>query len=196
MCPTPIGRVHTRVATILMGPAVLGLLLTIASGQLDWIVLIGVYLLLGVFLDSAIYPLVLKYQPPWMTGVLALAEFGLLLAATRYLEGFPNISLLEATIFYWVSYLLAISLKIAILPILSLTYIESAGEFRRTEWSVPASQVTLPLLASAEPGQGAGALVRAASGVHAAPLEPLPAPTGLHSIPDPAGLGPDAGDGR
>lgn len=184
MCPTPIGRVHTRVATILMGPAVLGLILTLVTGQLDWIVLIGVYLLLGVFLDSAIYPLVLKYQPPWMTGVLALAEYGLLLAVTQYLEGFPNISVLEATIFYWVSYILAISLKIAILPIISLTYIESAGEFRRIEWSVPASQVSLPVLASAaEARRGPGALVRAASGVHSKPLEALPAPSGVHAAP-------------
>jgi hypothetical protein len=184
MCPTPIGRIHTRVSTILMGPAVLGLILTLVTGHLDWIVLIGVYLLLGVFLDSAVYPLVLKYQPPWMTGVLALAEYGLLLAVTQYLEGFPNISVVEATIFYWVSYILAISLKIAILPIISLTYIESAGEFRRIEWSVPASQVTLPVLASfAEARQGPGALVRTASGIHSAPLEPLPAPSGVHAVP-------------
>lgn len=190
MCPTPMGRVHTRVATILIGPGVLGLILTLVTGQLDWIVLIGVYLLLGVFLDSAIYPLVLKYQPPWMTGILALAEYGLLLAVTQYLEGFPNISVLEATIFYWVSYILAISLKIAILPILSLTYIESAGEFRRIEWSVPASQVTLPVLASVSEAQrGPGALVRAASGVHKTPLESLPAPSGVHAVPQvgPAG---------
>lgn len=184
MCPTPIGRVHTRVSTILMGPAVLGLILTLVSGHLDWIVLIGVYLLLGVFLDSAIYPFVLKYQPPWMTGVLALAEYGLLLAVTQFLEGFPNISVLEATIFYWVSYILAISLKIAILPILSLTYIESAGEFRRIDWSVPASQVSLPVLASvSEAERGPGELVRAASGVHAKPLDSLPAPSGVHSVP-------------
>ena len=47
MCPTPIGRLHTRVASIVLGPAVLGLILTLITGHLDWIVLVGVYLLLG-----------------------------------------------------------------------------------------------------------------------------------------------------
>ena len=91
MCPTPIGRVHTRVATIVLGPAVLGLIITLITGHLDWIVLVGVYLLMGTVLDTVVYPLVLKYQPPWMTFVLALAEYGLLLAITQLLEGFPNI---------------------------------------------------------------------------------------------------------
>lgn len=184
MCPTPIGRVHTRVSTILMGPAVLGLILTLVSGHLDWIVLIGVYLLLAIFLDTAVYSWLLKYQPPWMTFVLALAEYGLLLAVTQLLEGFPNISIIEATIFYWASWVLAIWAKVVILPLLSLTYLESAGEFRSTEWSIPPQQVALPVLASAsEARRGPGELVRAASGVHAKPLESLPAPSGVHAVP-------------
>lgn len=187
MCPTPIGRVHTRVTSILLGPAVIGLIYTLVSGHLDWIVIIGVFLLMGVFLDTAIYPVVLKYQPPWMTFVLALAEYGLLLAITQYLGGFPNVSVIEATIFYWISWISAISIKIAILPILSLTYLESAGEFRQVAWSIPPQQVALPVLASAgEARQGPGALVRAASGVHAKPLESLPAPSGVHQAPSPA----------
>lgn len=184
MCPTPIGRVHTRVSTILIGPAVLGFIITLISGHLDWIVLIGVYLLLGVFLDAGVYSWLLKYQPPWMTGVLALAEYGLLLAVTQLLQGFPNISVVEATTFYWVAYLLAVTAKIAVLPILSLTYLESAGEFRRLEWSIPPSQAALPVLASAaEARRGPGEIVRAASGVHATPLESLPAPSGVHQVP-------------
>ncbi|HWH43684.1 MAG TPA: hypothetical protein VNT32_03045 [Thermoleophilaceae bacterium] len=186
MCPTPIGRVHTRVTSILLGPAVIGLIFTLASGHLDWIVIIGVFLLMGVFLDTAIYPVVLKYQPPWMTFVLALAEYGLLLAITQYLGGFPNVSVVEATIFYWISWIAAISIKIAILPIMSLTYLESAGEFRQTAWSIPPQQVALPVLASAgEARKGPGDLVRAASGVHAKPLESLPAPSGVHQAPTP-----------
>ena len=184
MCPTPTGRVHTRVTTILLGPAMLGLILTVASGHLDWIVLIGVYLLLGVFLDAAVYSWLLRYQPPWMTFVLGLAEYGFLLAITQWLEGFPNISVLEATVFYWVSWLLAISIKIAVLPIISLTYLESAGEFRHIQWSLPPQQVAVPVLASAEEARrGPGQLVREASGVHTRPLEPLPAPSGVHAVP-------------
>ena len=184
MCPTPTGRIHSRVTTILLGPAVLGLILTLVTGHLDWIVLVGVYLLIGVFLDTAVYSWMLKYQPPWMTFVLALAEYGFLLAATQWLEGFPNISVLEATIFYWVCWALAASLKIAILPIMSLTYLESAGEFRRIQWSLPPQQVAVPLLASVDESQRApGKLIREASGVHSRPLDPLPAPSGVIEVP-------------
>ena len=101
MCPTPTGRIHTRVTSILLGPALLGLILTLVTGHLDWIVLVGVYLLMGTVLDTVVYPQLLKYQPPWMTFVLAVVEYGLLLAITQLLQGFPNISVLEATIFYW-----------------------------------------------------------------------------------------------
>jgi hypothetical protein len=184
MCPTPTGRIHTRVTSILLGPAVLGLILTLITGHLDWIVLVGVYLLIGVFLDTAVYSWLLKYQPPWMSFVLALAEYGFLLAVTQWLEGFPNISVLEATIFYWVCWLLAASIKIVVLPIMSLTYLESAGEFRHIAWSLPPQQVAVPLLASAEEARrGPGELVRAASGAHPVPLTPLPAPSGVINVP-------------
>ena len=64
-----------------------------------------------------------------------------------------------------------------ILPIISLTYIESAGEFRRVEWSLPPEQVALPVLASgADARRGPGKLIGEASGVHARPLQPLPPP--------------------
>lgn len=183
MCPTPIGRIHTRVATIVLGPAVIGLILTLVTGHLDWIVLVGVYLLMGVVLDTIVYPLVLKYQPPWMTFVLALAEYGLLLAITQLLEGFPNISVLEATIFYWACWVVAALIKIVVLPIISLTYLESAGEFRRVEWSLPPEQVALPVLASGANASRPGKLIGEASGVHARPLQPLPAPSGVRAVP-------------
>ena len=184
MCPTPIGRVHTRVASIVLGPALLGLILTLVTGHLDWIVLVGVYLLIGIVLDTAVYPFVLSWQPPWMTFVLALVEYGLLLAVTQLLEGFPNVSVLEATIFYWACWVLAVWVKVVVLPIISLTYLESAGEFRRAQWSQPPEQVALPVLASVEDvRRGPGRLLSEASGVHATPLRPLPAPSGVHAVP-------------
>jgi hypothetical protein len=187
MCPTPLGRIHTRVFTILFGPAIIGGVLSIVTGHLDWIVLIGVYLLMGTFLDAAVYSWLLKYQPPWMTFVLAIAEYGLLLAITQWLEGFPNISVLEATIFYWVCWPVAAILKVVALPIVSLTYLESAGEFRRVAWSLPPQQAAVPVLASTEEARrGPGRLVREASGVHAKPLDQLPAPSGVQRVPTPA----------
>src|SRR4051794_41954004 len=99
MCPTVIGRVHTRTATF-VGPAIIGLIFSLVSGHWDWLVLVGVYYILATFLDTAIYPWLLKWQPPWTGGVLALAEFGLLLVLASILNdktgGRPHNSLREA----------------------------------------------------------------------------------------------------
>jgi hypothetical protein len=192
MCQTPTGRIHTRSATIFL-PALLGLVLSLISGHWDWLALVGVYYLLGVFLDTAVYSWLLKYQPPFVAVVLALAEFGLLLVLANALNdaggGLSHISIGEAAIFYWACWILASLTKIVILPIASLTYIESAGEFRTTEWSVPPPLEALPVLASsAEAKAGPGPVIREASGVHARPLEALPSPSGVHRVPPrPAG---------
>jgi uncharacterized metal-binding protein len=188
MCPTPVGRVHTRVA-ILTVPALLGAILWLITGREDWLVLIAVYLILGVGLDSVVYPLVLRYQPPWMTFVLGLAEFGLMVILVNALE--LDLSLLEAIVFYWVSWILATLTKIIALPIWSLTYLESSLEFRNPEWSIPPAQESLPLIAAAEGGSaGPGRLVLEASGEHAVPLELIPSPSGVHQRPPQAGEGP------
>jgi hypothetical protein len=187
MCPTPIGRLHTRTA-IFVGPALLGLIFSLVSGHWDWLVLVGVYFMLAIFLDSAIYPWLLKWQPPWMGGVLAVAEFGLLLVLASILNdktgGLHNISIGEAIWFYWLCWIIAATTKIVVLPIASLTYVESAAEFRTTEWSVPPPLEPLPILASSEEAKaGPGPVIREASGVHAKPLEPLPSPSGVHRLP-------------
>jgi hypothetical protein len=180
MCPTPIGRIETRVATLIL-PALLATIVSLATGRPDWIVLIGVFLLMGVALDAGLYSWLLKYQPPWMTGILALGEFGLLYVLANVLK--LNLTPMEAIGLYWVSWALATATRIAILPIVSLTYIESAGEFRRIEWSVPPQRVPLPVIASqAEAQAGPGALVKEVSGVHSQPLERKPSPSGVHPV--------------
>jgi len=181
MCPTPVGRIHTRVASLVL-PALLGVILSLVTGREDWIVLIGIYLLLGVALDAGLYSLLLRYQPPWMTFVLALGELGLLYVLARVLE--LSLSSAEAIVFYWVSWLLAIFTKVVLLPIFSLTYLESSLEFRRIDWSIPPAQAPLPVLAAGEEAAGGpGPLIRSASGAHAVPLKPLPSPSGVHSVP-------------
>jgi hypothetical protein len=182
MCPTPLGRVHTRVFTII-GPALLGLVLSLATGRPDWIVLIGVYLLLGVTLDTTVYSWLLRYQPPWMTFVLALGEFGLIYVLANVLE--LDLAPLEAIGLYWGAWVLAAVTRIVVLPIVSLTYYESSGELRRVAWSLPPAQVPYPVVASVADAKP-GPVVEAASGVHATPLERLPSPSGVHQVPDTA----------
>lgn len=181
MCPTPVGRIHTRVASMVL-PALLGVLVSLIDGRPDWIVLVGVLLLLGTALDSAVYSVFIRWQPPWMTGVLALFELGLLVVLASVLE--LNLTIVEAVVFYLACWLLVVFTRIVLLPTLSLTYIESAGEFRRTEWSIPPSGESLPVLASTEEAALApGQLLREASGAHAAPLEPLPGLSGSFDVP-------------
>src|SRR3954466_13316483 len=169
MCPTVIGRVHTRTATF-VGPAIIGLIFSLVSGHWDWLVLVGVYYMLPPFLDPAIYPWLLKWQPPWMGGVLALAEFGLLLVLASILNdktgGLHNISIGEAIWYFWLLWIVAALTKIVVLPIVSLTYVESAAEFRRPAWSGPPPLGPLPVLASsAEAKAGAGPVPRGGGGV-------------------------------
>jgi hypothetical protein len=185
MCPTPTGRIHTRTGTIWL-PALFGLIVSLVTGHFDWLALIGIYYVQGIFLDTCVYSWLFRFQPPWMTFVLGIAELGLLLVFAGLLNkangGLENVSVGEAVIFYWIAWILAIPLtKVVILPLASLTYLESAGEIRRIDWSIPESNLPLPVLASsAEAKRGPGPIVREASGVHAKPLPNLPSPSGVH----------------
>lgn len=182
MCPTPLGRTQTRTAT-LVGPAILGLILSLVTGNEGWIVLIGIFLLMGVVLDILVYPFIIKWQPPWLTFVIALAEFGILYVLSQALQ--VGLQPVEAIAFYWVSWVIANWTKIVILPIVELTWIESGGEFRVTGWSVPAEAELLPVLATVDADPGASRLVREFSSVNKVPDEllNLPSPSGVHRRP-------------
>jgi hypothetical protein len=197
MCPTPTGRIHTRTAAIIL-PALFGLIVSLISGHFDWLALVGIYYVMGIFLDTAVYSWLFRFQPPWMTFVIAIAELGFLLVLSQVIArtndggGLAHVSIGEAIIFYWICWILAIPItKVVLLPLFSLTYLESAGEIRRVEWSIPESQLPLPVLASgAEAKRGPGPVVREASGLHAKPLPQLPSPSGVHRLPPQPGQAP------
>ena len=89
MCPTPTGRIHTRTATIIL-PALFGLIVSLVTGHFDWLALIGIYYIQGIFLDTAVYSWLFRFQPPWMTFVLAIAELGLLLVTSQIIGNTPT----------------------------------------------------------------------------------------------------------
>ena len=190
MCPTVLGRVQTRVA-ILTGPFLLGALLSLISGNEGYVVIIGVYLLLGVALDTGFYPFVLKWQPPWLTFVLAVGEFVLVYVLAQVLE--VGLTPLAAIAWFWAAWSLAIATKIVVLPLLSLSWIENGGEFRATGWSVPPESEPLPLLppVAVQAGGAPSPLAREFSAVREVPreLRDLPSPSGVRRVPEGARRG-------
>jgi hypothetical protein len=182
MCPTILGRVETRVF-VLIGPALLGSLLSGLTVNPGWIVAIGVYLLMGVILDTTLYSWVIRWQPPWLTGVIAVTEFVILAVLLAVLE--VPLSFAQAAVLYWVSWVLAVVTKIAILPLASLSWLENGGELRETGWTIPAELEPVPLIAAPEEGRRPGQLVREFSTEHRVPeeLRRVPSPSGAHRIP-------------
>jgi hypothetical protein len=185
MCPTIYGRVQTRWA-ILIIPALIATLVSILTGNPGYIVLIGVYFVLGTILDVAFYPLLIQWQPPWLTFAFAFAEFILVFILAHVLKvGLTNV---EAIIEYWVVWWIAIWTKVAILPLVSLSWIENAGEFRATDWSVAPEYEALPVavFSSHVDGSAPPPLARkfsAAAIEIPAELLRVPSPSGVHSVP-------------
>lgn len=192
MCPTILGRIQTRVA-ILVGPAILASILSIITQNEGWIVTIGLYLLMGVALDAAVYPYVIRWQPPWLTGILAVVEFVILFVLVKVLQpgsapyGDPDAIIGAADwrpiVLYWVSWVIAIATKIVILPMISLSYIENGGEFRRVGWSVAPDYQPLPVIAAVDEAPAEGGLLRQFSSVHSvADLQPGRPLSGVHQV--------------
>jgi hypothetical protein len=186
MCPTVLGRVQTRVA-ILIGPAILGAILWLITGRSGFLTLIGVYLLLGIALDAGFYSWIIKWQPPWLTFVLAIGEFVLMYILAIVLD--LDITMWQGIVWFWVAWTLAIWTKIVILPLISLTWIENGGEFRTTGWSIPPEQEPLPaagaVSAPAVAAAGPPRLAREFSAVQEIPqeLRGVPSPSGVHRRP-------------
>ncbi len=184
MCPTVLGRVQTRWA-ILIIPAIIWTIVSLITSNPSWIVLIGLYFVIGVALDTAFYPFIIRWQPPWLTFTLAVGEFVLVFVAAHFLK--VPLSDPEAVAEYWVAWWIAIWTKVVILPLLSLSWIENAGEFRSTGWSVAPEYQPLPVNVFTPRAAGAGPppLAREFSAVREVPaqLRQVPSPSRIRHFP-------------
>ena len=96
--------------------------------------------------------------------------------------GLAKISIWEAIIFYWIAWILAIPItKVVLLPLLSFTYLESAGEIRRTRVVDPRGERTaarpgLERRGQARPGTGRPRGVGSPRQAAAAAAEPVRRP--------------------
>jgi len=187
MCPTTLGRIQTR-AAILVIPIVLAAILSLVLWDEGWIETILLYLGMGIALDVLVYRYTIRWQPPWLTGLLALAEFVLLFILVKEVQpgqpGFGDPDPLPATgdwrpvLLFWVAWCIAIATKIVVLPLISLSWIENGGEFRRTKWTVPVERMRVPLVAAPRGDPHATAVAREFSSrfPNPEPLERKPGP--------------------
>ena len=186
MCPTILGRVQTRWA-ILIVPALIATIISLIDQNEGWIVLIGVYFVIGVLLDVLYYPWIISWQPPWLTFALTVTEFGLTYIAAHWLK--VTLTNLEAVLLFWIAWWVAIWTKVVVLPLVSLSWIENAGEFRSTDWSVAPEYQPLPITVFT-PRASTGGPPPLARQFSAAVIEipeelrRVPSPSGVHRIPD------------
>jgi len=152
MCPTVLGRVQTRWSILIM-PAIIATIISLVTQNPGWIIVIGIYFVIGVGLDVLFYPFIIRWQPPWLTFTLAAGEFVIVYVVAKVLH--VSLTPLEAILLYWIAWWMAIWTKVVVLPLISLSWIEDAGEFRSTSWSVEPSFAPLPVTAfPAQPSTG------------------------------------------
>jgi hypothetical protein len=117
-----------------------------------------------------------------------VGEFILVYLAANVLKGIHFASHWEPIAEYWITWVIAIWTKVVILPLFSLSWIENAGEFRSTDWSVAPEYVPLPItpftpeLATAGPPPLARKFSAAVIEIPEE-LRRAPSPSGVFQIP-------------
>lgn len=178
MCPTLLGRWHARLAMV--APAALAALLALWAGADGaWMVLAGLWLVLGAAVDAAVYRPLVRWQPGALTFAMGLAEW-LLLAGVAHAVRL-GIGIVPLTVAYGCAWLVGHAVRVAVLPVVFVTRLEEGGEVGRPRWWIPAGQHVRP----PAPDRGAPLPPRL-SGVWTRPAgdgRPLPPPSDVGPIP-------------
>ncbi|HZU11689.1 MAG TPA: CRTAC1 family protein [Chloroflexota bacterium] len=129
MCFSPAGRVQTRLAALL--PALLlAIALTWITGDQRYLTMLVTMTLVALDLDILLYPHLITYQPRWLTYLLGLAEFFIILAVVRWLAG--TLPLGSIIAFYAASWIAGYLTVHTILPTLDPMWAEHGGEIGRS----------------------------------------------------------------
>lgn len=130
MCFTPLGRLHTRCASLL-GPAMLAAAFAVVSDKPDYWTLLALMLVCGIGLDLAVYSWLIGYQPRWLTLSLAAIEFFVIKWVMEWPYPFEiRLHTRQALIFYALAWGLVWLTLYVVLPRIAPRWIEDGGEFR------------------------------------------------------------------
>jgi hypothetical protein len=131
-------------------------------------------------------PAVGEWQPRWLTFTLAVGEFVLVYILAHALKvGLTNIA---AVVLFWAASWMAIWITVAVLPLVSLSWIGNSRESHVTDWSAASEYVPLPVTGfpAAADGSGPPPLARRFSAAAIEITEGLrraASPSGVHAIP-------------
>ena len=130
MCFTLTGRWQTRLVTLL-GPLTLAWLFAVRIDKLDYWLVFGLMLAVGLTLDVGVYGWLIGYQPRWLTLLLATLEFFIL----KWIMEWPypleiRLRTRQGLEFYLLAWLVIWLTLHVVIPRLWPRWAEDGGEFR------------------------------------------------------------------
>lgn len=130
MCFTFIGRLHTRLA-LLVVPLLFTGMIVLLTGERAYFTLFGLMAVSGLALELGVYSWLIQYQPRWLTILLAVPEFllvwWLMALFGPALAGVSNRQAIGLFAAAWLINWLTLQI---VLPLLWPRWAEDSGEFR------------------------------------------------------------------
>jgi hypothetical protein len=138
MCFTPLGRIQTRLLSLVWPLGVTSVYAT-WQGASDYWTLFALMFIVALSLDFSVYRWVIRYQPRWLTIALGVFEFFVI---ANLLAALPivliRLTMREMAEFYGVAWFGSWVTTQAVLPLLYPRWAEDGGELRRVVAPQPA----------------------------------------------------------
>lgn len=141
MCPTLLGRLHTRLAMVALPALAAAIAFWLGAGA-HWLALAGMWLVLGAAVDAGLYRPLVRWQPGVLTVGMGLAEWILVAGVAHAVH--LGIGVVALSVAYWSGWLVGHAVRLAVLPVVFVTRQEEGGEVGRPRWWIPAGQHVRP----------------------------------------------------